>query len=361
MFSGSGAPERHEGWRDTPSNVAQTIDTWSLGCVFSIAATWVVLGYQGICQFNEMRWKAIRKILRDQEALPITQWSKSSLGQGYYFHDGCQALAAVSEWHNVVRDAMRRSDTVTGQILDLVDQKMLLGDAGLRIDATQICQELDDILIQARRKPPTALPMNVRKFLCEINDEAPLNPSAIRSVEIGSAKGDTPTITMTRKMKLSHVPLLKTSYRSIILKLTPESQNEVRDYEGGWSTPGKAMVQSLPYGPQMSQIGADLPWRTQTHPPISLSGTTNLQFWRKTQGHQLSGETMAQKVQKLRGNAGQNVFQAREEVEQREVEYFGSAKRKDNLLSRHFGNRDIVSTIIFHSLGHMIYHLLTQK
>lgn len=58
-----GAPERHAGIIKTLDPVAQTIDIWSLGCVFSIAATWVVLGYQGIRQYNWMREKAISKII----------------------------------------------------------------------------------------------------------------------------------------------------------------------------------------------------------------------------------------------------------------------------------------------------------
>ncbi|KAF2679078.1 hypothetical protein K458DRAFT_315328, partial [Lentithecium fluviatile CBS 122367] len=45
-----GAPEV-----SSEATVHQTIDTWSLGCVFSMAATWVILGYSGVCQYQLVR------------------------------------------------------------------------------------------------------------------------------------------------------------------------------------------------------------------------------------------------------------------------------------------------------------------
>lgn len=40
----------------------QSIDIWSLGCVYSMTATWLVLGYEGIEQFGNLRETAIAAI-----------------------------------------------------------------------------------------------------------------------------------------------------------------------------------------------------------------------------------------------------------------------------------------------------------
>ncbi|KAK0114162.1 hypothetical protein ONS95_013663 [Cadophora gregata] len=153
-----GAPERCPGWTGTPSRVHQTIDTWSLGCVFSIAATWVVLGYQGIRQYNKIRKMAIKKVAVDHESAKSLassrQHQKAFTTHGDHFHDGSEVLSAVLNWHTFLRNAVRKNDAITSRVLDLVEQKMLLGDAKSRIKAAQTCDELERILKEAERATP---------------------------------------------------------------------------------------------------------------------------------------------------------------------------------------------------------------
>src|SRR5436190_15235802 len=59
-LTSTAAPER----LDKGYPVSQRVDTWSLGCVFSLAATWVVLGYGGIHQFERLRKEAVKAARR---------------------------------------------------------------------------------------------------------------------------------------------------------------------------------------------------------------------------------------------------------------------------------------------------------
>src|SRR5277367_4056595 len=99
-----------------------------------MAATWVVLGHEGIKQFNKLRIKAIRRIIAEQSTqtdLP----DSVKLTKGDYFHGGVKVLDDVLNWHILLRDVVRRTDSITKLVLDLVDQKMLLGNADKRVTA----------------------------------------------------------------------------------------------------------------------------------------------------------------------------------------------------------------------------------
>jgi hypothetical protein len=52
-----------------------------------MAATWVVLGHEGIKQYNELRKKAILKII-DQQRLQTDLLDSEKLSRGDFFHDG---------------------------------------------------------------------------------------------------------------------------------------------------------------------------------------------------------------------------------------------------------------------------------
>lgn len=126
--------------RGTITPVSQTIDTWSFGCVLSITATWVVLGVQGILQYRQVRIDAINNIHIHQR--PSSQDC---------FHNGNSVLPEVKQWHQLLRASMRKCDTITDKILDLIDDKMLLADPLGRIRISDLCQELAGLLEQAQR------------------------------------------------------------------------------------------------------------------------------------------------------------------------------------------------------------------
>lgn len=100
---------------------------------------------------------AIQKICRDQQA-----------HRGDRFHDGRHVLPAVKEWHNVLRDAMRKTDTVTSRVLDLVDEEMLLEDPSTRIPSKDLCVKLRQILNQAQAEPQEPIPKTIVDALLEV-------------------------------------------------------------------------------------------------------------------------------------------------------------------------------------------------
>jgi hypothetical protein len=110
--------------------------------VFSVAATWIVFGLAGLHQFAELRKKAISQIIQAQSQ-SVTR--NTNLEMGDYFHDGETVLDDIRQWHIFLRRAMRKNDTFTEQVLSLVENSMLLGDARSRISASDLCQELKGI------------------------------------------------------------------------------------------------------------------------------------------------------------------------------------------------------------------------
>jgi len=116
----------------TMSGVTQSIDTWSFGCVLSVAATWVVLGFQGVRQFEQLR-----------------QLSPANKKDGITydrFHDGMQVLPEVRKWHNYLRGHVRPSDTATLLVLDLVENSMLQTETSNRVELEELCDKLQEIL-----------------------------------------------------------------------------------------------------------------------------------------------------------------------------------------------------------------------
>lgn len=133
-----GAPEFSR-WAKRPSAVNQTIDIWSFGCVLSVTATWVVLGYQGVLQYQTLRLLNNDGKQRDR------------------FHDGQDVLPQIAAWHKYLKSSLRAFDTTTGLVLDLIDMKMLKKDPRDRLKSDELCEELEDLLRQARRDYETKL------------------------------------------------------------------------------------------------------------------------------------------------------------------------------------------------------------
>jgi serine/threonine protein kinase len=161
-----GAPERHPGSHGFLGPVFQTVDIWSLGCCFSLAATWIVLGYSGVQKFHRFRESAIQALRKKSKSseTPSSLNGKDArscfvaLSAGDYFHDGMSVLPAVTAWHKLLRSVARKSDTLSSRVLDLVDREMLLGDAQKRISARELCTELGRIRRESQQDNRSLVP-----------------------------------------------------------------------------------------------------------------------------------------------------------------------------------------------------------
>lgn len=164
MLTRQGAPELHKGWQ-VSAEAHQTIDVWSLGCVFSVTATWVALGYEGIKQYRRLRSQAILKRVDEQKKLQSNTGPK--LDDGDYFHNGIGVLQEVTDWHKYLRAVLRRSDKSTTNFLDLVDKHMLIGSPEERSKSCDLCKKLD--IIRADPEPfDTPVPESILTFLKDL-------------------------------------------------------------------------------------------------------------------------------------------------------------------------------------------------
>lgn len=136
------------------------MDIWSLGCVLSAVATWIVLGSSGIAHFRRVRQAAVSLLLADP--------SNHNLCTGDYFHNGHDVLPEVTAWHDFLRYSLRRSDPLTGKILDLVDKFMLKGGAEDRLSAANVHQKYTQYLREASSadlEPPGSLWFHHRNLI----------------------------------------------------------------------------------------------------------------------------------------------------------------------------------------------------
>ena len=123
----------------------QTIDVWSFGAVLSVAATWVILGPYGIEQYEAMRMREIAALYerRKQDAKIRIPSARDA------FHDGAQVLPGVLEWHRYLRLIARKSDPISGFVLDRVDNMMLVGNPQDRSSSKKVSEALAELVFIA--------------------------------------------------------------------------------------------------------------------------------------------------------------------------------------------------------------------
>jgi hypothetical protein len=140
MFSGG--PERPEPvGPDTTSSVTQRFDIWSLGCVLTEVATWIVLGVRGLNQFRK-----VRQICSTNDKDDI---SLSGADGPDRFYEGDTMSLAVHDWNFHLRQCIRWCDPVTEKVLHLIETAMLVGPPKKRLPADELHGQLKEILDNA--------------------------------------------------------------------------------------------------------------------------------------------------------------------------------------------------------------------
>ena len=114
---------------------------WSLGFILSLAATYVILGYNGIRRFNEfLECASVR--LRNA-ASKADRRVVSPLATSRYDDNG--VLEEVRCWHQYLRGCMRQTSATT-QILDIAEKNLLLRDAMRRTTAYELSSSFSRLL-----------------------------------------------------------------------------------------------------------------------------------------------------------------------------------------------------------------------
>ena len=341
-YRGVGAPE-YPGRSD--SKVSQAIDIWSLGCVFSIAATWVVLDHPGVAIYNKVRQMALRDLARRRRtALQSEEDEKPDLDEldANEFHDGQEALVEVTAWHDYLR-SLPKTDKITTKVLDLVDQSMLCGLPEDRIDAKRLCSELKEILIVGGPPPKNQVPAAIVNYLKEIDKDATKQIARKRHSNTAGARGAMPTdpsLSEEPQAQPTRRPL-KTTHRQSVWRDRNAHRESI--VTGGASSPPASRPGTGPHTRSEGYHG-----RSHSHDMMSTTPTRRTHSRRSNQ------------------NPSQNVFQARDAIERRESaksKIDGDKKKsfslpmpgrrgthsknskiqKDALLTEYFKNRDIVS------------------
>lgn len=186
-------------------------DTWSLGCVLSVASTWVVLGFQGTLQYQLLRIDARSRAIKKKVA-----------GSRDTFHDEHKALEEIAIWHEYLRSQVRISDKLTSKVLKIIDEEMLLQDPIKRISTLALCEKLDEILREAEAEAVPPPPDVIVQSLQHTDNEASIRPLheamekvvvRIHAMEQGMRR---PTSTTSSRLTTgsSKFPLMKTSHRA---------------------------------------------------------------------------------------------------------------------------------------------------
>jgi len=208
-YKRAGSPERDS---QPDGEFYQSVDIWSLGCVFSLAATWITLGAQGVVQYLITRIKAIRA-MRIPTGLPRDDQA---------FHDGQTVLRVVSDWHKYLIQLVRRIDDITPEMIKLIDDHMLLQEPTERCSAQQILDKMKDILDSIDTSSPNEkLPSNIIDGLIKMDKEAPSDfiegADKIESLETSVTRllrRPSTQYEYRASSKFSDVRLRKTSHRS---------------------------------------------------------------------------------------------------------------------------------------------------
>jgi serine/threonine protein kinase len=357
------------------ATVHQTIDTWSLGCVFSMAATWLILGYQGVCQYQLVREKALGSLLKSikENGHPLLVSQRLTVSgkpeKLDCFHNGTDVLSEITTWHTLLRDSARKTDPITEEVLNLIDQKMLLQDPKQRMDSRLLCEELHRIVSSSKQvlreiiatESPEARDRrkHMEGLLCEIDKEAATQiveeapPEPTRPFAAGL-----PVDRDALKVQLEHVALKKTSHRFETLP-GPQSTPIIPD-----------TIVEKPTIMTSNTMGLiDVLHRSVTQPDSTVIPTADKRksARRSTFGQPSRTNTGSTTLPYPKAgmepphHALQNVIQARESMD-RDLKRKGASlggmlpkkkPRKDEYLSKHFKHRDIVSSLHTSYIAHI--------
>ncbi|KAK5456970.1 hypothetical protein LTS15_004750 [Exophiala xenobiotica] len=339
-----GAPE-WERSRKTKEPVPQSIDIWSLGCVFSIAATWVALGYKGIQVYERLRETAIKASLGTRQLHNMqNQHDDENRPEADFFHDGSNVLEAIRHWHKAVRQYIRRTDSVTGHVLDLVTNSMLQGSPSQRINATDLCTRLTSILESCPDKPEFDTLPDVQKALNAVQTEN--ERLQHRDVPESSSQKGGPiqgrADIIARKSYNVHMARLRSEYFGA--PATASVSWPSASFEQSMARTSQGRLPAHSVASQRGDFDAN-------HPSTSQLGASA--HGRAANSQKETSSAQIKRTSTTNQRKPQDVFQARQELEEIAAEENRSIssklkrmvtpdRKKDPFLAKFFEHRDIV-------------------
>ncbi|KAI0418430.1 hypothetical protein F5X98DRAFT_386292 [Xylaria grammica] len=217
---------------DTSYTVTNTIDTWSFACVISVAATWVVLGWQGIKQYQAVRKAAIKKVKSTHEAAAADLYDDT-------FHDGSVVLEDVTNWHKYLRQVMRKSDPISHLLLDLIDEEVLGPDPNSRLTSAMLYEKLKNLLLRvAKDGPDDDIPESIVESMISFDCTAPSTMEEYQQrLEASSRiqrKGDN-SKRASKSARLTNIPPTKVAHRQVLKTMSQNASGSRGPYHGNFS------------------------------------------------------------------------------------------------------------------------------
>ena len=149
---------------------------------------------------------------------------------GDSFHDGSEVLPEVTHWHTYLRQVARRSDDLTRRVLDLVDERMLIGDPERRAGVDEICKRMSSRICERNNVSWDLMPPDFGLFIKEIEglaeSDAATQPPTLHYGD--SVRPDTPSSrqstapTIHSDFKSTH-DLLSQPVLPVILRTQPST------------------------------------------------------------------------------------------------------------------------------------------
>ena len=107
-------------------------------------ATWFVYGFPGIRELEKRR----------KVAVTISDTGTENKRAVPTFHDGNNILPEVARWYEALRYNNSPSHGVTDDMLDLITEHLLQGDPRIRINSTELCERVNEVIRKAEQKYP---------------------------------------------------------------------------------------------------------------------------------------------------------------------------------------------------------------
>ncbi|KAL5371662.1 hypothetical protein DPSP01_014098 [Paraphaeosphaeria sporulosa] len=338
------APECFARNRNARAKVPQSVDIWSVGCVLSMAVTWIVLGSQGVYQFKMLRQKAVDRILEFAPKDP----QQRTIDPGDFFHNGIEILPEVKQWHKYLRSVARNTDHITKNMLDFIEQFLLIPTGGNteRIPAEGLYTGLQEVLRKSRAEDTMLHMDDLFDMLRDIDQEAPSTPFEVQAQQQTNLNAMSQRPRVKPKIDNLEVPdFLKTASRyESLTKIAGARSPKITPTVPALAHPTEVYSTRPPKGPQAVNGDSYFPALTasaqgpSTHtgnvlpgpyfpPPPAMPQTPRRATTFNT--HRKQNETSPEP---------QNVLQAREEF--RDSAWY--RKPTDDVLKAYFDNRDIV-------------------
>lgn len=138
-----GAPEsyRSTDLERSPLQVLQSVDIWSMGCIFSEVATWVTEGYLKVLEYRRRRQMEVQ--------------DKGGTNEELFYWD-CKILETVTKILDEIVANSRLTDYVTPHVVEQIVRWMVVEDAHSRAKAHMFVDKSTRIVNEAKQKlnPP---------------------------------------------------------------------------------------------------------------------------------------------------------------------------------------------------------------